>query len=260
MRWYESEILLDRNTAAQLHLCLQHEEAMLVAAAAAAAAAIARSFHYRIYITNPGCFVLPESRIAMNPCSSALLHGRENCNCKLLVKALHTMHPRSGMHPSSGMHPCSGMRPANGLGRLYGQLSRLPVSQAQRSQSSPPAGSCEQKQGHQRGHEPPDPARIVQVFFASTAAAAASSILAQPAGAWGHTWRPRRHHRRLDEWQREPDLRKYSKVCVCWSSRVQTCAGLSCPRPFTYISLHCLAGGAESPGTTEAGSNSRGNC
>jgi len=42
----------------------------------------------------------------------------------------------------------------------------------------------------------------------------ASSVIAQPAGAWGQTWRPRRHHRRLDEWEREPDLGKYSPVSL----------------------------------------------
>lgn len=36
----------------------------------------------------------------------------------------------------------------------------------------------------------------------------------QPAHAWGQTWRPRRHHRRMDQKEREPNLGKYTKVNI----------------------------------------------
>jgi hypothetical protein len=58
----------------------------------------------------------------------------------------------------------------------------------------------------------PSPRNIADTAVKISGIGVAASVLAQPAGAWGYTWRPRRHHRRMDEWQREPDLGKYSQV------------------------------------------------
>lgn len=58
----------------------------------------------------------------------------------------------------------------------------------------------------------PRPDLILKGFYTVAAIGVASWIITQPAGAWGLRWRPRRHHRRLDEWYREPDLGRYSQV------------------------------------------------
>ena len=60
---------------------------------------------------------------------------------------------------------------------------------------------------------PPTAERLVDGLLTITALGLASSLLASPAFAWGQTWRPRRHHRRLGEWERTPDLGKYTIVC-----------------------------------------------
>ena len=68
------------------------------------------------------------------------------------------------------------------------------------------------------------------------ALAALHCFCSQPAYAWGQTWRPRRHLRRLDQKERDPDLGKYTKVN---------------PTPFTHrIIIYFTALGTTSFGRT----------
>lgn len=67
----------------------------------------------------------------------------------------------------------------------------------------------EQQQEHH-----PHLRRVNKGLLAIAALGVSSCTLSPPASAWGETWRPRRHHRRLGQWDRAPDLGKYTPVCL----------------------------------------------
>ena len=77
-----------------------------------------------------------------------------------------------------------------------------------RAQTSEGVSSENAKEPSRRSAE-----RVVDGLLTVTALGLANSFISSPAFAWGQTWRPRRHHRRLGEWERTLDLGKYTPVC-----------------------------------------------
>lgn len=90
--------------------------------------------------------------------------------------------------------------------------SPVPVSCNRRV--PPPSRSRHSSLSTQKEQERPFAARIAEGAVTVTALGLANCALSASALAWGETWRPRRHRRRMDEWERKPDLGKYTPVSL----------------------------------------------
>ena len=84
--------------------------------------------------------------------------------------------------------------------------------------------SIQAEEKAREGLQAPKPSQVVRAVLAVTSMSTLSCLIAEPAGAWGVAWRPRRHHRRLGEWGRQPDLGRYSKVDVYFALKLQCCS------------------------------------